>query len=141
MKAEMYQKAYGKVSDIIKNEINAVAPEFSGAWEQANKIYSAGKDVLPHLTSEAGKSAARNISDVTSLVKSASRSAVAPITAYGADTVSRLMQTGTANLGKFTNVLKQAAAQSPKAFAVTHYTLSQRDPEYQSILQNLGEEQ
>lgn len=136
LKAEMYQKAYGKISEIIKNEINAVAPEFSDAWSQANEIYSAGKDVLPHLTKAAGKSAATDITgfDLQRPLASMKPPVNAAI-AYGADKASRLMQAGSNALGQFGGILKNAAAQGPKAFAVTHYTLSQKSPEYRQMLE------
>jgi hypothetical protein len=140
LKAEMYQKAYSKVNEIIKNEIRSVAPELAPAWDQANDVYAAGKDVLPHLTKEAGKSAARNISDMSSVVKETSRRAIAPVMAYGADTVSRLVQSAPQMFGKFSNALQNAIAQGPKAFAVLHYTLSQKDPSYRDAIEKAANE-
>lgn len=135
LRARMYQEAYGKVNDILKNEINAVSPELAPAWEQANKIYSAGKDVIPHLTKSAGKEAASDISQFDlhkplSMVQGGTNRAIA----LGADTLSQMVQSGSNAMGKFTSVLKNAAAQGPKAFAVTHYTLSQKSPEYRDLI-------
>lgn len=142
LKAEMYQKAYGKVNEIIKNEIRSVAPQLAPAWDQANEIYSAGKDVLPHLTKEAGKSAARDITQFD-LQKplSTMKSFTNPVMAYGADTASRLVQSGSQALGKFNQTLQNALSQGPKAFAVVHYTLSQKEPSYREALERATNEQ
>lgn len=141
MKAEMYQKAYAMMNDILKNEITNVAPQLAPAWEQANTIYSSGKDVLPHLTKAAGKSAATDLTGFN--IQSPLSSMKAPVNAavaYGADKASRLLQAGSDALGKFKSVLQNAAAESPKAFAVTHYTLSQKSPEYREMLEGVENE-
>lgn len=137
MKAEMYQKAWGEVNNILKNEINQVAPQFSEAWAQANKIYGAGKDVLPHLTTEAGKAAARSISDIHGLTKAASRKIISPATAYGADFVAEVLKKTPEVFGKFTKNLQEAAVKGQLAAA--NYVLQQRNPEYAEIIKNLSE--
>lgn len=142
LKASMYQKAYGKVNDILTNEINQVAPQFSDAWAQANQVYGAGKDVMPHLTKAAGQEAATDLSSFSLQhpLKSA-KGAVNRSVALGADALSQMVQSGSSALGKFSGILKNAAAQGPKAFAIAHYTLSQKDPDYRNMIQGLGEEQ
>jgi hypothetical protein len=142
LKAEMYQKAYGKVNEIIRNEINSVAPEFTPAWEQANEVYSSGKDVLGHLTKAAGKDAATDVSSFNlqkplDMFKGTANRAVA----LGADTASKMIQSGSNALGKFTGMLQKAAAESPKAFAVAHYTLAQKSPEYRQMLEGASSEE
>lgn len=140
-KAKMYQQAYIKVNEIIKNEINQVAPQLAPAWEQANQIYSSGMDVLPSATKATAKGA---MSDPTSWnLQQPLQTLKKPVNvaiAYGADKISRLMQSAPQSLGKFSQMLQQAAAQGPKAFAVTHYTLSQKSPEYRTMLEGAENE-
>lgn len=141
-KAKMFQQAYIKVNEILKNEINQVAPQLGPAWEQANQIYSAGMDVLPSATKATAKSAMSDITgmDLQHPLQSAKRPVNAAI-AYGADKISRLMQSAPQALGKFSQTLQQAAAQGPKAFAVAHYTLSQKSPEYRTMLEESDNDQ
>lgn len=141
LKASMYQKAYGEVANIITNEINQQAPQVGDAWIQANKNYSAGKDVIPSLTKAAGKEATTDFTGFSTqhplqAVKGLANRSVA----LGADALSKIVQTGSDAMGKFAPMLKQAAAQGPKEFAVAHYTMSQRDPEYRKMLEGLTNE-
>jgi hypothetical protein len=137
----MYQDATHMVDGIIKQEIKDAAPDLAPAWEDANRKYSAFKDVEPSMVKQQNRAASNGIMDmdITHPLRTFKRSvntAVASIT----DTLTDWAKNDPGKLGKFATSIQNAVSKGPQALAATNYVLQQRDPEYADMLKRMNEE-
>lgn len=112
------------------------------AREKANRFLSPSDYISGHLGTQFGNDAASKFVGGTTgaVVNHALRQYGTQTAASTFDKVGSILAKTPEKFGKYARVLQNAAAKGPQQVGITHYVLSQTDPEYRQTLdQNINE--
>jgi hypothetical protein len=158
---ELYRRAGGMTRDALDSSVeNALGSDASKEYQAAKDMYGTASKAETAVTDKASSEAGNNVIGLRQSMGMAGAIAhgdptlavalaggTAPVLArgqsmmaVGMNATSKVM--GALNktpqvFGKFAPILQKALQKSPQAFAVQHYILSQQDPEYQKVTQDI----
>jgi hypothetical protein len=169
-KERMARDAYKLINNYLDESVDVSAdimnsPRFTEQLKQARKTYSAGKGAEELLTNKQAREQGNKMFGLTDSIIAGGGIAASPATgglslapaafvgakklaekygsqtmAIGFDKLGDIVKNNGQFLGKFQNVLQNAAQRGGNALGASHYLLYQQNPEYREMLNKMKEE-